>query len=262
MTEDNNDIPKEPELTPEEIEEQKIAERKRKQRLYMQIYYQRNKEKMIAKNREYTKNNREKVRECNKRWREKNKERVREYTDRYRKLNLDKYAKVQKNYRKKAGDAHREYIRNYMREYRKTNKETVDRSVAAYWERQRARLRDPNEAIRALRKDGLLIKKLKCPQTEDLCMAAVRQNPKALVYVKEQTDPVVYTAMKKNINAIQWVRDLSTNSVKAFCDLLEGKPSEKDNLFWLINHSKWKDDLSEEAKQYIFSKLNKFILGE
>lgn len=261
MTDQSND----PVLTPEEIKQKKLEDKKRKRRLYMQIYYERHKEKIKAYAREYQKTyiskNKERLKENARIWRQNNPERVKEHNKKHRLLNLEKFAEIQREHRKKAGDEHREYIRNYMREYRKKKKDIVARVRQAHEDRKKAILINPEEAIKALRKDGLLLRKLKCEQTNELCVAAVKQNPKALIHVKEQTAEVINAALKKNINSIQWVRDLPMESALFFCDMAVTKPQPRDYLLWLLNHSKWKDQLPQEVIQYLFSKLNQFIPG-
>jgi hypothetical protein len=124
---------------------EKIDERKKE---YIKEYYEKNKEKLKEHSKEYRENNKEKYKEYNKEYYENNKEKYKEYTRNYRKNNKE-CRKKSKEYREK----NKEKLKEYSKEYRENN---INAIIAGNM-RSRVRL-----ALKSNQKSGHTLELLGC----------------------------------------------------------------------------------------------------
>lgn len=73
---------------------------------------------------------------------------------------------------------------------------------------------DTNITTYDLQANGLLLKEM-INQTEDDCLAAVKQNGTAIIYAKHQTDAIKLAAVKQNGNVIQYIKNPDDKLCKA-----------------------------------------------
>lgn len=234
-------------------------------KLYHQIYYQANKEELDEKRREYQreyrKKNRKRIAEYRRMYYQKNKEKLTKKAEEYRKKNLTIFNKNQKNYRKKNIEKQREYMREYMRRYRKEKADVVEKSLRDFYARKSTQWTDPASVLKLVKKNGLNIKKAKVI-TDEIKKAALKQNGKAIVYITEPTIEDYKNALSSDLDSIQWIENPSDEVFFHFIEVASNKPDAYNLLFWLSNHSKWKDTLSKPVRDELFNRLSKYIIGE
>lgn len=82
------------------------------QKQYRKLYYEKNKNKLLERHREWARKNKDKLKLSFKKWREKNKDKLKEYQKNWRGNNKEKLRKYQNLWREKNRSKWTEYSRN------------------------------------------------------------------------------------------------------------------------------------------------------
>jgi len=107
-------------------------------KMYMKIYKENNKEKIIKKEKEYRDNNKEKIKDRMKLYYDNNKEKKAEYNKEYKKNNIEKFKEKSKKYDKKYRENNKEKISEKKKEkmdcecgstFRKNDKSRHEKSI-------------------------------------------------------------------------------------------------------------------------------------
>lgn len=101
-------------------------------------------------------------------------------------------------------------------------------------------------ALKAVREWGLFLAGVTPSlQTEELCLAAVRSHPRAILYVRDQTPTIAWATVEGDPMAIQFIRDQTPDLVEmavradpGAIQLIRDKAPELEELSYTIRQSR------------------------